>query len=377
MRRCGCDDRQRWLTDRVRGRLARLLLALYPHLMRDERESKASDAASLLERGERFVANDPAAALPVLLKALLTCRRAKVLCLETRTFAALGTTFAVLGRLDSAETAFNAARRSDCPCCQTVVGRQFARYLDFKGQQSEALRCAAQAVEGSAGPEKGRALDTLGIIRYYAGDVSGAIEAFTEALDLIPVRSKRHDRTRANLATALRDSGKLEDVQRAANILRALPLRFRGVKYLTVERAKAAWTLGETLANLARLSPDLKGWEKRGTLLEALANLSTAVSVLEKRGLVLDLAAVRSDLAAVQMMIDPFKVVNALGDIPEKGKWDGKTFDFSEAKATAIDAASGIFSSEGTRLVWETLRALREATVAAGADPPVMIYATS
>jgi tetratricopeptide (TPR) repeat protein len=343
--------------------------------MRDEREARASEGAIFLERAERLATDDPYAALPLFLEALLACRRSKVLCLETRTFAALGTTFALMGRLGSAETSFRAARRSKCPCCRTVVERQFAYFLDCQGRQAEALIWATRAVEASEGAEKGRALDTLGIIRYHAGDFSGALEAYAEALDLIPVRSDCHDRTRANLATALNESDKLEDVQRAVNILRALPARFRGTKYLTVERAMAAWTLGATLAKLVRLSPGLKAWERRGILLEARDSLRAASSGLEKRGLILELAAIRSDLAAVQAMSDPFKVLEALEDVPVRGEQNGKAFDLSEAKAAAIDAAAGVFSLDRMQLIWETLGALREATVAAGAAPPVMVYA--
>ncbi len=192
---------------------------------------------------------------------------------------------------------------------------------------------------------------------------------------MIPPDSPHFPRVRANLALALKDSGKLEDARRAARILRGLPERFKGLKYLTQERVKTAWITGETLAQVVRLSPDLKGWEKKSLLLEARAGVQAGVNGLEKLGLSLDLAAARTDLANLEAQLDPLAVVDILEGIPAKGEQAGKPFDLSGVKAAAIDAAKGSFSPDGIRQIWEALRALRDATVEAGAAPPIMSYA--
>lgn len=340
----------------------------------DMRETKMSQAALLLEKAERLATSDPAAALPALQKALRACRRAGVQWLETRGFAALGATLAVLGRLDHSEAAFSVANRSCCPCCQPVVDRLAAYLLDLQGKKQEAVASATRAVKGATGPQKGRALVTLGTVRLSASDVSGAVEDLTQALDLLPVGSPQHSVALANLGHALKESAKLEDVQRAVEILLELPERFKGLKYLTVERTTLSWSTGQALALLVRLSPEMAPQEMRDTLLEAHRLLSAAVAGLEKLGLLLDLAAARTDLANVQAMLDPFEVLDTLAGIPAKGTQSAKAFDLSKAKEAAIEAAAGVFSSDRIRLIWEALRALRDATVEAGAPRPFMVY---
>ena len=335
-----------------------------------------SQAALLLEQAERLATSDPAAALPALQKALRACRRAGVQWLETRGFAALGATLAVLGRLDHSEAAFSVAKRSCCSCCQPVVDRLAAYLLDLQGKKQEAVASATRAVANATGLEKGRALLALGTVRLYAGDIAGAVEVLTQALDVGPVGSPEHSVALANLGHALKESGKLEDVQRAVEILLELPGRFKGLKYLTVERTMLSWSTGQALALLVRLSPEMPPQKMRDTLLEAHRLLSAAVAGLEKLGLLLDLAAARTDLANVQAMLDPFEVLDTLEGIPTKGTQSAKTFDLSKTKEAAVEAASGVFSSDRIQLIWKALRALRDATVAAGAVPPFMVYET-
>ncbi len=354
-----------------------LRLLLYPFGMR-ERETKISDAAILLETAERLATSDPAAALPDLLQALLACREAGgIRCVEGRALSLLGLILYQLGRVDHAAAAFRRAYAADCSCCRPAIDRRFAHFLDALGpaRKPEALDTARRAVEAARGPEKGRALVTLGTVCRHAGDTSGTVQALREALDVIPVQSPHHAIALANLGDALRESGKLEDVRRSADILLGLPDRFKGLKYMTMERAKVDWSLGQTLALLVRLSPDMPPEEARATLLQAHDLIAGSFTRLAKLGLLLELAAARVDLANVQAMLDPFEVLDTLEGIPAKGEQGGKRFDLSEVKTAAMDAAAGVFSSDRVRLIWEALRALRDATVEAGATPPVMSYA--
>ncbi len=339
-----------------------------------EKETKLSDAVKLLEDGEKLGTTDPAAALPVLREALEACRRTGFLCLEARAVAGIGWVLALLGRLDDSEDAFREAYRSECPSCRPFVDRRYARLLDYQDRMEEALSYATRAAETATGSERGFALDTLGIVRYHAGDISGAAESWTEALAVISPDSALFPRVRANLAYALKD-GDLEDAKRAARILRGLPERFKGLKYLTVERGKTAWSLGETLARIVQLSPDLEGWERKSMLLEARANVKTGANVLGRLGLSLDLATARVDLARIEAQLDPLDVLDTLEGIPAKGEQEGKTFDVSTALQAAKDAAAVVFTPERKAKLCEALGALRAATVDAGAAPPVMVYA--
>ncbi len=177
-----------------------------------------------------------------------------------------------------------------------------------------------------------------------------------------------------NLCSALAASEDPEDVERAAAKLEGLPERFKGLKRLSQERVKLAWSTGQTLARVVHVS-ELRSWAKIRHLTRARDLIDGSVSGLERLRLPLDAAAARVDLANVQAQLDPCDVLDTLEGIAAKGEQDGKRFDLSEVKAAAIDAAKGSFSREGIRQIWEALRALRAATVDAGAAPPVMSYA--
>jgi len=347
---------------------------VYPRLMR-EREWTIPEAANLLAQAEKRATSDPADAVPLLQDALQACRRAGVRCLETRALSALAQTLSILGDEENADTTFQEAYKFDCSCCRPIVDRRHAHHLYRLGRIAEALKCATRAVEASTEQEKGLALDTLATIRRYTGDYSGAVEADTEALALMPVVSRHHPRIRANLADALRRSGKLEDARRSERILRGLPPRFRGLKYLTEERVTAAWMLAETLALISQLDEALRPFEKRQLLREARDLLEPAVPWLERKRLPLDVAAARTDLAAIKAQLNPLDVRDALAEIPEDGEHEGKPFDISTALQAAKDAAAVVFTLERKAQLCEALKALRDATVEAGAAPPVMSYA--
>lgn len=349
---------------------------LYPSDIMRERETKISEAAILLERAERLATSRPPAALPEIQKALRACHRVGVECLETRAFATLGAILLLLGRLGHAETAFRVAYRSECSCCRPVVDRLSAFLLDEQGRKPEAVARASRAVETARTQERGRALVTLGTVRFYAGDVSGSIEALTEALAALPVRSPHHRIAVANLANALAHSDKPEDVERAATELEGLPDRFKGLKRVSQERVKLAWITGQVLARLVHVH-QLQGWAKKRHLTRAKKLLTETVSALERLGLVLDIAAARADLAAIQIQLDPLEVAVTLAGIPVKGEKAGKAFDISTALAAAKDAADVVFTLERKAQLFEALGALRAATVQAGACPPVMPYAVT
>ncbi len=70
--------------------------------------------------------------------------------------------------------------------------------------------------------------------------------------------------------------------------------------------------------------------------------------------------------------------LDTLNGIPEEGEQEGRTFDLSNPLDAAKDAAkdaADLMSPEKKAQLDEALRALRAATVDAGAAPPVMVYA--
>ena len=343
--------------------------------MREKRErTSLAHAAKLLDDAERLGTSDPAAALPKLREAREACRRAGLPCLETRAMADIGWVLVMTGEMGEAERTFQDAYTSECPYCRPIIDRRFARFLDYQGRMEEAETYALRALEDCPEGERGFALMTLGIVRYHAQNYSGAVEAHSEALAIIPVDSPHHLIAQANLADALRRSGRLEDARRAERIYRGLPEAFLGMKRLTVARAKAGWGFAETLALIAHLDPDLRPWEKKQLLREGRHQLTPAAQWLTKKRLLLDAAAARSDLAAIKMQLDPLEVLDTLEGIPAKGKQDGKPYDVSKAWEAAKAAADVVLSAERKEVLWQALRTLRQALVDAGAAEPVMIY---
>lgn len=332
-------------------------------------------AAKLLEDAEKLGTIDPTAALPKLEEALEACRRAGVPCLATRALAGIGWASVTTGELGKAEEVFQDAYRSECPYCRPIIDRRYARFLDYLGRMAEAEEYALRALEDCPEGQRGFALTTLGLVRYHAENYSGSAEAHSEALATIPVDSPHHLIAQANLADALRKSGKLEDVRRAERIYRGLPEAFLGMKRLTVARAKVAWGFAEMLALIAHLDPDLRPWERKQLLREARHHLTPAVQWLTKKRLFLDAAAAQSDLAAIKMQLAPLEVLDTLKGIPAKGQQEGSPYDVSQVLIAAKAAADVVFSLDRKEKLWETLRDLRQALVNAGAAEPVMIYA--
>lgn len=221
-----------------------------------ERETKISEAAVLLERAERLATNDPAAALPVAREALQVCQDVGVVsCLESLGHSVLSWILAKLGRLDESENALQNAYRLDCPSCRPVIDRRATVLLNEQGRQSEAVKRASRAVATAKGLEKGRALVALGVARFYAGDVSGAVEALTEALTIIPVRSPHHAIALANLASVLGHTENPEDVERAVAELEGLPDRFKGLKRVSLARIKPVY--GDVIGAWVRATESL------------------------------------------------------------------------------------------------------------------------
>jgi tetratricopeptide (TPR) repeat protein len=338
-----------------------------------KREIKKSDAWLTFERAERESTNDPAAALPLVQEALRDCRKAGGnRCLESQAFSLLGSIHAILGRMKAAETSFRVAYRSECPCCQPAIDRRFAHFLDWKDKGSpEALQRAKRATENAKGSLKGLAFGTLAIILSHGGDIAGAVQANAQALLLTPIWSPLYDRTMSNLAKFLTDSENPDDVACAVDMLPDLEKRFLGVRNISQERAKFAWLSGGALAKHAVIFK-LTGWKRHGQIKEARRNLEQAVSGLEKLGFPLEIAAARVDLAAVQLLSNPRKLGDTLAAIPLVATVP----NLARLKTAAVEIAGLVLSPERKLELWDALRELRDATVAAGCAPPLVPYAS-
>jgi hypothetical protein len=336
---------------------------------REPRDTKKSEAWGSFEQAERLSTTDPAAAFPLLQKALRDCRKAGgVLCLESQGFSLLGWILGILGRTENAESAFRVAYRSGCPCCKPAIDRRFAHLLDWQNRSEEAVNCAIRAVEMSTEPLKGLAFLTLGTVRGHAGDVAGAIRDHVRALRLISVQSPHHPIALANLLADLTKSDERADIARAVEMLPGLKARFHGIKRLSQQRAKLAWMSGGALARYVVVF-ELTGWTRHGQLAESRHDLTLAVSSLERlsQPLPLEIAAARVDLAAVELLSKTDNVAATLAEVPDVPL-------LASLKATAIDVAGEALSTENRRQLWAALRELRDATVAAGCAPPLVPY---
>jgi tetratricopeptide (TPR) repeat protein len=332
-----------------------------------EKEVKLSDVALLLESAEAAGTADPATTLPKIQEALRCCRRAGgAQCLESRCFSVLGLLLVMMGRTRPSERAFEVSYRADCRCCRPFIDRRFAYLLHEQGRHEAAVRRAERAADDARGSLKGLAVLTLGEMRYHAGDVSGAIRDCNEAVRRIPVTSPHHSPALAALVYCLGHSERPEDVAEAFAMIPGLERRFLGVKRKSQQRAKLAWVTGGILARHAVFFK-LRGWKLRGQLATAREYLDKGVSGLERLGTMpLDAAAARTDLAGIHAMIDPLTVEDILDGIDVAA--------LTSLKTAALEAAQAILAPERISQLWVALRELRDATVEAGCDPPLVPY---
>jgi hypothetical protein len=247
-----------------------------------------------------------------------------------------------------------------------VIDRRFAHFLDCKDQHDEALNSAQRAAEAAKGSQRCLALVTLGTMHLHAGDVQGAVESCTQALRLIRPDSPYYLPARANLMDALSKSGP-EDLARAIAMLPAVEKGFLGVREVSVLRAKFCWMSGGATAKHS-IVMKLRPWDRKRGLAKAKHDLSKAVAGLERKDLPLDVAAARIDLAAVQLLMDPLEVAETLDGIQDVAALE-------RLKSFAVELANETCSLETIAKLWETLREMRDATVAAGCDPPLVPYA--
>jgi hypothetical protein len=199
----------------------------------------------------------------------------------------------------------------------------------------------------------------------YAGDATGAIRVSTHALTIVPVNSRLYPLVRANLMDALAKSGDPEGLAAAIAMFPEMERCFLGVKRVSAARAKFAWMTGGARAKHAVVF-ELKGWERKKQIARAKRDLEKAVEGLKK--MPLEAAAARIDLAAVNLLLDPLEVAQNLEDIDDVPALE-------KLKSFAVDLANQTCSLERIAKLWGTLREMRDVTVAAGCDPPLVPFA--
>lgn len=332
------------------------------------------DLAKAFERARQESQTDPLGSLPLIQQALRLSHAVGLQCIKNRCFALLGLTLGRVGRTDHAELAFDLAYRSSCGCCRAFADRHFSYFLaSLPGRASDALFHAARGVEHAAPADKGRALLAQGVVFYNTGNAKSATSTLLKAIDVIPVSSTDHSIALANLCTALSSSDNPKQLRQASAILERIEARFKGVKRASLERAQLSWATGQVLGRSVRVA-ELKSWERRRTLACARKHLIDAIRRFKILRLNLYIAAVHSDLAIINAMLDPLRISETLNALQPRGQQSGKAFDLSEAHATAIHAADGLMSPERSARIWSSLKKLRQATVKAGASPPLLIY---
>jgi hypothetical protein len=206
---------------------------------------------------------------------------------------------------------------------------------------------------------------------YYAGDSDNAADELSAALQLIPPTSPYYDPTLQNLYTAMTASDDVPTLRKAVRRLRAIPDTWKGLKRVTQQRAKLAWTTGQGLAKLADLDKTLSAAARRSLLEEAARYLRLAVDSLTLLRLPLDLMACRADLSAVMVMLEPSSVRLVLGEEEPPGLGATVTAALADARTAAEDALTPSAFATLCASLWT----LRESTTEAGASPPLLSYA--
>ena len=330
-------------------------------------------ATKALTRADREATENPVKAIPVAIEAVRVARSAGVACLESRALAILGFTLGLSGRLRFAAAAFDVAAAKGCPCCLPGIERRRARLVQDEEGASRAVEVAREALNMARRTAPGEVTlcrQTYGVMLYYVGDVGGSIRELSAVVDSLPVEVPYYCQVLQNLCTALAASDKVGDIRHAVRKLQAIPKRLKGRKRLTQQRAKLAWSTGQALGRLAMLDAEQSAVKRRAMLKQAARQFKTALDGLKILQLPLDLAACRTDLAAVLMHVDPFLVESALDF-----ETQGLPAEIADARESAREASRTLFSLDAVIALWGAVGSLRNATVQAGAPAPVIAYA--
>jgi hypothetical protein len=210
---------------------------------------------------------------------------------------------------------------------------------------------------------------------HYAGNVEESARELAAVVEILPVESPYYSAVVQSLYLVMIDSDTVTGVRNAIEKLLESEKQHKGVKRRTSERAKLYWAIGGGYARLASLDKALSDAERHKMLDAAADYLGKAVNSLMILRLPLEIAACRSDLAAVLALINPPAVATALdfAELPADMLAELPT-EVSRLQEQAKDAAGAIFSADGIAALWAALRSLRDATVAAGAPSPLMAY---
>ena len=275
------------------GRRIRIFVEEPERALRSKDLCTESFCRDFLDFCDDQLAGDPALGKRIAATAVRLARRLKAPDLLPRAFGALGSFHRTLGDFEKSDVTYRLAwgMAGEDPAVRADLYRRRA-YLERDLKHYEKALVAVERalalfkeLQDRAGI--GKTFLCRGSIHFERGEIPLAVADISEALRLLsPLDSQRFYQTALfNLATAL-SRGTIAEVERAAMTMREVRQHFRGVRGLTVERAKLTWLEGMVLYRL--------GCDHRAEKL-----LLQARDALRKLKMPQEIAAITADLARI------------------------------------------------------------------------------
>ncbi len=325
-----------------------------------------SFARDLVDATAGDVSTDPKGSLALARFCVQIARRSGDRCSHTRSVGILSGARRLLGQRELSERTLGIAFKlsAGCGCCQPFLYRTLAYLRLYQYRWGLASRASERAVESGLllndRVEEGRSLLCRAVVRGYRKHLEKALADAEGAVSVLPCVDPQYSSALHQYALILAWLGDPASVKRAAEFLGEIEEAFRGLKGLSVERAKLAWLRGEIE-------------RARGDDREAQRYLERARAGFIRLELPLELAAVCADIGATQTVRKwPMEAVRRLF---------AATADAANARGIVFPAELRIPLDrvlQATRGSVAELRAalreLRDATVELGCPPPILAY---
>jgi len=299
-------------------------------------------------------------------------------CLKVRAVALCAFTLKALGHLELSERffPFTFQLAEDCTCCLSLLYRQLARLRSAQRLYAKAFTLAELSID--LAPNElalGLSLAARALVLFDSGDFTGAAKDFRRSIDLLPQDKK--PAAFHGYAFSLARSKEPSLVLEAGNLLPKVEEEFKGVRGQSLFRAKLAWLKGSVYSRQAEVVPD-RFLKRRGLRREGAYHLDVALGrfLRMKEPLRLEIEACTADLVAVEARFDRYRVPEIFQRVLVVGRDRGLDLWLPELSRLrgAVEYWAEARKPGAAAKMWAALKALRDATVEAGATPPLVPY---
>jgi tetratricopeptide (TPR) repeat protein len=321
-----------------------------------------------LDHAETKGTSDVTRALRCARISLTFTRRLGQRCRRVRAVALYGGANRMRGDLARGELCFlyGFQLAKGCGCCVPALNRKFSFVLSELSQHENAIgraRLSREMYEDKSDAEGiGKALFSSGVALMHAGRITEALSDLQESFNLLPADVVDHRKAaRQFYVLSLSRSPEPDHLRRAATMVPEIRASYKGIRGESLELAKIDWMDGQIAAGLAMLET---GWNRHIQRCKARQFLTGSLEYFEKKKMFLEALAVQADLAALE----------AIESREKAARLFERTAGCPEALLPLLKKMVQATRRDPVEKMWAAIREFRAATVALGADPPLVAY---